>query len=538
MLNRWNIGTKIAIGFALGLSIFTTIGIIAFRGTDQLISSAREENRTYKVISEIEEILSLVKDAETGQRGYLLTGTQRYLDPYNQARSRIPARINQLKNLIQDNPRQQAYLQTLEPKIAQKLAELDTTVQLRQTRGANAALEVVRTDQGKELMDQIRETVTRMKTEEQSLLQTRSQAAEDSGRRTMDSVMLGMPLGILLLALIGVVLNRQITRPIDRISKVAQKVADGDLTQSIQVGHDQSEMGQLLASFQNMTKNLNGLIAQAQRSGIQISTSTTQIAAAGKQLEATVNEQFASMNEVNATARQIAATAGNLARSMDDVVKTAKDTTNAASNSQMNLDKIQSAMQRLAYATNSISSKLKVMDEKANNINTVVTAITKVADQTNLLSLNAAIEAEKAGEYGAGFAVVAREIRRLADQSAVATLEIEQMVKEMQSSVSGGVIEVDKFRGEVKQYVDEVGNVSEQIASFITEVQGLTPQFLTVSQSMDEQYRGAEQISTAIAQLRDASQQTVQSIQETNYALTQLDDATRGLQREISQFKV
>ncbi|MBW4525582.1 MAG: methyl-accepting chemotaxis protein [Phormidium tanganyikae FI6-MK23] len=387
-------------------------------------------------------------------------------------------------------------------------------------------------------MDQIRETVTRMKTEEQSLLQTRSQAAEDSGRRTMDSVMLGMPLGILLLALIGVVLNRQITRPIDRISKVAQKVADGDLTQSIQVGHDQSEMGQLLASFQNMTKNLNGLIAQAQRSGIQISTSTTQIAAAGKQLEATVNEQFASMNEVNATARQIAATAGNLARSMDDVVKTAKDTTNAASNSQMNLDKIQSAMQRLAYATNSISSKLKVMDEKANNINTVVTAITKVADQTNLLSLNAAIEAEKAGEYGAGFAVVAREIRRLADQSAVATLEIEQMVKEMQSSVSGGVIEVDKFRGEVKQYVDEVGNVSEQIASFITEVQGLTPQFLTVSQSMDEQYRGAEQISTAIAQLRDASQQTVQSIQETNYALTQLDDATRGLQREISQFKV
>jgi len=135
---------------------------------------------------------------------------------------------------------------------------------------------------------------------------------------------------------------------------------------------------------------------------------------------------------VNATARQIAMTSGNLAKSMENVVQTAQSTTAAATKSQTNLEKIQSAMQRLGYATNSISSKLKVMDEKANNINTVVTTITKVADQTNLLSLNAAIEAEKAGEYGAGFAVVAREIRRLADQSAVATLEIEQMVKEMQ----------------------------------------------------------------------------------------------------------
>ncbi len=138
---------------------------------------------------------------------------------------------------------------------------------------------------------------------------------------------------------------------------------------------------------------------------------------------------------------------------MEDVTETAQATTEAASNSQINLEKIQGAMQNLVVATHSISRKLSIMDEKANNINNVVTTITKVAAQTNLLSLNAAIEAEKAGEYGAGFAVVAREIRRLADQSAVATLEIEQMVKEMQSSVSTGVMEVDKFSKEVSQYV-------------------------------------------------------------------------------------
>jgi methyl-accepting chemotaxis protein WspA len=538
MLKRWNIGTKIGVGFALGLTVFAAIGLVAFRGTQELISSARQEKQIYQVLSELEGILSLVKDAETGQRGYLLTNETRYLAPYNQARSRIQERFQRVRALVKDNPDQEAYLRTLEPAVTQKLSELDRTIQIRQTRGINAALQVVRSGQGKQLMDQIRDLTTRMKAEEQGLLQTRSQAADNAARQTLNSLLYGIPIGILLLTLIGVILNRQITRPLDRVSKVAQQVAEGDLTQSIAAHADHTEIGQLLTAFQNMTNNLNALIAQAQRSGIQISTSTTQIAAAGRQLEATVNQQFASMNEVNATARQIAVTSCDLAKSMGDVAKTAQDTTHTASNSQTNLDKIQSAMQRLVYSTNSISSKLNVMNEKANNINNVVTTITKVAAQTNLLSLNAAIEAEKAGEYGAGFAVVAREIRRLADQSAVSTLEIEQMVKDMQSSVSTSVMEVDKFRQEVGQYVEEVGTVSTQIANFITDVQGLAPRFEVVSQSMDEQYRGAEQISTAIAQLSEASQQTVQSLQETNYALTQLDDAAQGLQREISQFKV
>jgi methyl-accepting chemotaxis protein WspA len=538
MLNRWKIRTQITVGFALGLAVFTAIGIITYRGTQRLIAASQQEEHTYQVLNQVEEILSSVRSAETGQRGYLLTNDPEYLEPYNRARSTIQTRIDDLRNLVRDNPTQEAYLESLEPLVAEKMAELDNTIRLRQTQGANAALNAVRTDEGKQIMDQLRDLVRRMESEERNLLQVRSQAADESARQTLNSIRYGMPLGILLLALIGYVLNRQIARPLGRVSSVAQQIAEGDLTQSVDRTRDNTEIGQLLAAFHNMTQGLNALIRQAQRSGIQISSSTTQIAAAGRQLEATVNEQSASIHEVNATSRQIAVTAGELAKTVDNVAETAQATTESAANSQMNLEKIQGAMQSLVLSTRSISAKLKVMDEKANNINTVVTTITKVADQTNLLSLNAAIEAEKAGEYGAGFAVVAREIRRLADQSAVATLEIEQMVKEMQGSVSGGVMEVDKFSRDVSRYVEEVGNVSDQIAGFIENVQGLAPRFGMVSQSMDEQYRGAEQISTAIAQLSDASAQTVQSLQETNNALALLDDAAQGLQREISQFKV
>lgn len=175
------------------------------------------------------------------------------------------------------------------------------------------------------------------------------------------------------------------------------------------------------------------------------------------------------------------------------------------------------------------------MNAKAGNINKVVTTITKVADQTSLLSLNAAIEAEKAGEYGAGFAVVAREIRRLANQTAVATLEIEQIVKDMQSAVAVGVMEMDKFNHSVSVSVDRVSKISDQIAKVIHQVQSLPPQFEQVSRSVEEQSEGAQQISEAMGQLAQASHQTVDALRETNSALDQLDDAAQGLRKEISR---
>src|SRR5215211_7117102 len=134
-------------------------------------------------------------------------------------------------------------------------------------------------------------------------------------------------------------------------------------------------------------------------------------------------------------------------------------------------------MQQLAAATGSISSKLGTIREKAGGINLVVTTITKVADQTNLLSINAAIEAEKAGEAGRGFLVVAREIRRLADQTAVATLDIENMVRHMQSAVSAGVMEMDKFGEEVRSGVAQVTKINQMTWDIINEVQGLSGRF-------------------------------------------------------------
>lgn len=329
----------------------------------------------------------------------------------------------------------------------------------------------------------------------------------------------------------------ELRRKVDMILETVTDAADGDLTGKLAIEGD-DEIGQLASGVQSMIDNLNALLAQVQRSGIQVTSSATQIAATSKEQEATVAEQAATVNQVVTTATEISATAKELVSTMDEVATVAEGTAVSAESGQLGLQKMGSTMHQVVEASSSIAAKLEVLNEKASNINTVVTTITKVADQTNLLSLNAAIEAEKAGEYGLGFSVVATEIRRLADQTAVATWDIEQMVKEMQAAVTAGVMSVEKFTEEVRLSVDEVSSISGQLAQIIDQVQALTPRFESVHEGMQFQSQGAEQIKQAIVLLSESAQQTVESLRQSHSSIDHLNDAARLLQTGVSRFKV
>ncbi|NEP33260.1 MULTISPECIES: methyl-accepting chemotaxis protein [unclassified Moorena] len=392
--------------------------------------------------------------------------------------------------------------------------------------------------------ERMQESREELKAEMRSLLrqaitlsQNYANIAKEDQQRTIKIVLIAFILIIGATLGFGIFVTRDIVNSLNKAVDLAEEVSAGNLSTKVEITST-DEIGQLLASLKKMTENLNSLIYKVQQSGIQMTSSTTQIAASGKQLEATMTEQLASTNEVTTTAQEIANTSGQLVKTMEQVAQLSQITADSASHGQQDLMRMENTMRHLANATSSISTKLGVMNEKANNISSVVTTITKVADQTNLLSLNAAIEAEKAGEYGAGFAVVAREIRRLADQTAVATLEIETMVKEMQSAVSTGVMEMDKFSKDVSTSVENVGKISEQIAKVIEQVQSLIPRFEMVNQSVEDQSKSAQQISEAMVQLSEASQQTADSLRDTNHALERLDDTAQGLQTEVSVFQV
>jgi methyl-accepting chemotaxis protein WspA len=250
---------------------------------------------------------------------------------------------------------------------------------------------------------------------------------------------------------------------------------------------------------------------------------------ASQHLEATLTAQGTSTQQVMATAQGIAATSEALLQTMHDMTSLSANTATAAASSRTSLTRMEAATQTMETASRAIATRLALIQERAANITSVITTITKVAEQTNLLSLNAAIEAEKAGQHGRGFAVVAREIRRLADQTAEATLDIEHIVKEMTSAVSAGVVGMDQFAHQVHQGAQEVRTVGAQLAQIIAQVQTLSPRFDTVHAGMQAQAQGAQQISAAMAQLRDAAQQTMTSWQASTRAIAQLSEVSQSL---------
>jgi len=340
--------------------------------------------------------------------------------------------------------------------------------------------------------------------------------------------------------------------PLGRVTDAAQQVADGDLaTASASLesmgegagGLDppkaaEDELVRLMGAVRKMIRNLNGLIGQVQQSGIQVTTSATEIASSAGQIEATVAEQATSINEISATSMEISHTSKDLVETMSGVTAVVHQAATLAREGQSNLASVASTMQRLVDATRSISARLSDINEEAANIGGIVSTISKVSDQTNLLSLNAAIEAEKAGEFGLGFSVVAREIRRLADRTVVATFNIEQMVKEMQSAVSSGVMEVDKFIDEIRRGVNEVGSISERLGRIIERVESVSPRFKTVYEAMMAQSTGAEQISQAMTHLSEAAGQTKESLHDFHMATLQLNETAQDLRVEVSNFKV
>ncbi|HWD31415.1 methyl-accepting chemotaxis protein [Pseudomonas caricapapayae] len=351
------------------------------------------------------------------------------------------------------------------------------------------------------------------------------------------SMIVSLVLAIIAATICGLLLMRAITAPMQRIVHALDKLSSGDL--SVRMNLDRKdEFGAVETGFNEMMGELTNLVSQAQRSSVQVTTSVTEIAATSKQQQATATETAATTTEIGATSREIAATSRDLVRTMTEVTSAADQASILAGSGQQGLARMEETMHQVMGAADLVNNKLAILNEKAGNINQVVVTIVKVADQTNLLSLNAAIEAEKAGEYGRGFAVVATEVRRLADQTAVATYDIEQMVREIQSAVSAGVMGMDKFSEEVRRGMFEVQQVGEQLSQIIHQVQALAPRVLMVNEGMQAQATGAEQINHALAQLGDASSQTVESLRQASFAIDELSQVATGLRGGVSRFKV
>ncbi|WP_419343614.1 methyl-accepting chemotaxis protein [Achromobacter sp. PD1] len=382
-----------------------------------------------------------------------------------------------------------------------------------------------------------RDILARMVLENKKQADEAAVAIKQSVSSAETRMLLSLGLAIVAAIICGILLMRAIANPMRAIVKTLEATGGGDLTRRLTLAR-KDEFNAIETGFNGMVDELTGLVGKTQRSAVQVATSVTEIAATSKQQQATASEVAATTTEIGVTSREISATSRELVRTMAEVSGAAEQTAALAGSGQVGLARMEDTMRNVVGAAGSVNAKLAILNEKAGNITQVVTTITKVADQTNLLSLNAAIEAEKAGEYGRGFVVVATEIRRLADQTAVATYDIEQMVREIQSSVSAGVMGMDKFSEEVRRGMADMQQVGDQLSQIIQQVQTLAPRVQMVNEGMQAQATGAEQINQALQQLSDAAQQTVESLRQSTLAIEELTLVANDLRSGVSRFKV
>lgn len=602
MFKDLSIKSKITAGLGAIVAIFLLLLALAYNNFSRLSEANRWDRHTLEVLLETNHITTSMLQIQTATRGFMLTGNETLVLPIEKEEAEARAHVARSRTLMADNPNQQERLRRLEPMLENWINNVITPLidkrrELNKAAGVSqqvaSAADVLN---GARSVADIRKLIDEIADEENRLLAARSK--DSAGLQQAMFLLLGVGglVCLVLAAIIAYLLTNALINPLnnltravgqiaagdqgaravvganDELGKVAaefnrmaqaiqdsqakelaatnelrgkvdsllgvvSKAASGDLTGEVRIGGGDA-IGRLGDGLKTMFVNLRRLLNDVQKAGIQVTTSATEIAASAKQQEATGIEQAQTSIEILSTTKEISANTSQLLRTMEDATAVADYTTSATAEAQNNLKRMDLTMQHMVSATDSINAKLAALSEKASNINGVLITITKVADQTNILSLNAAIEAEKAGDAGRGFSVVATEIRRLADQTSVSTWDIDQMLKEMQSAVSASVMGMDKFSEEIRRSVGEVRQVAEQLSGVMDQVQKLAPQFDLVLQGMQSQAVGASQISDTMMQLNDATQQTVESLKATSEAVHQLQYAASDLQSSVATFAV
>ncbi|MFM1868534.1 MAG: hypothetical protein RL591_1942 [Planctomycetota bacterium] len=345
-------------------------------------------------------------------------------------------------------------------------------------------------------------------------------------------------LGIFLIVGLLLVLVIGISRRVRTAQDAAVRIASGDLSQRVRDEAGADESAELVRAMGRMNDDLSKIVGSVRTAATRLASSSVELSATSRQQETAAAAFGGSTAQIAAAIREISATGSELLRTVGSVDAGARRSAESASAGRERLDAMASTMGRLDASTAEIGDRLQVISEKASAINAVVETITKVAEQTNLLSVNAAIEAEKAGDAGLGFLVVAREIRRLADQTASATTDIERIVQQMQDAVTAGVTEMSRFTREMRGGTSDVQRVANDLGGIITEMNAAVTGFSEVESGMAAQAAGVAQIEGAVRQVADGARQTAASVSEFGRVASELSHSVAVLQDAVERFRL
>jgi len=320
------------------------------------------------------------------------------------------------------------------------------------------------------------------------------------------------------------------------VSEVASLVAAGDLSHEITV--KAGDTTSVMAAMRMMTENLRSMIGQLSSTSNQVAAASSQLHSTSELIATGAEEVAAQAGTVATAGEEMSATSSDIAHNCQMAAEGAQRAAKTAKNGAAVVEKTVEVMGQIAIKVQESAKTVESLGERSDQIGEIIGTIEDIADQTNLLALNAAIEAARAGEQGRGFAVVADEVRALAERTTRATKEIGEMIKAIQKETKGAVIAMEQGVQQVKSGTEEAAHSGDALRDILEQINDVAVQVSQIATAAEEQTATTSEISSNMMQITEVVQQTSQGAQESATAAAQLNGNAEELQRLVRQFKL
>jgi methyl-accepting chemotaxis protein len=573
---KFNIGVKLAAGFIFANLLIMALSVIPYLSIDKITAyttrieaAATERNAAVQAVSDLREV-------EANANDYLLTGDRASLDSYSNSARRAADHFAEARSRIVDSKARPLF-DKFEALAGNRLAKIAEKVDGRGKTGNSGAALATPTREYINAQNEILRISSGIDKAENDagagyLLLQRNLA---SSTKTM--IILSCLICSVLFTVVSLTLTYHIARPLRDITAMAERISMGDVSiaptkysRSDEVGmlarafermttyfedmsgiagqiasnnlavkvQPRSEKDQLGHAFQTMVENLRRMVSDLSGAVNIMAASSNEILALTSQLAASSSETATAVAETTATIAEVKQTVRIVNQKANYVSDTAQNAASVSLNGRASVDESITRMNQIREQMESIAGSIAKLSEQSQTIGSIISSVNDIANQSNLLAVNASIEAAKAGEQGKGFAVVAQEVRNLAEQSKDSTAQVRGILNDIQKAIGGAVMATEQGTKAVETGMIQSNQAGDSIRTMSEAVSDSALATTQIVASTNEQIVGIDQVALAMENIKRASEQIASSIKQAESSSMNLNELGMRLQQVIERFHV